>query len=101
MVDFMNETVRTTLKMGQALLEKVSNQSQSSTDSTTGKLVCNATFFVDGTVYVHPEDTKQHKLPNLFDIFNPKEELPVDHILRVQPREVLQENSKWKSILHL
>lgn len=75
-------------KIGQDVLEIFSNQSRSSMESIKGKTIRKVTFFVDGTVFVHPEEPKQNQIPNLFDILNPKHSNSDELILQVPPREV-------------
>ena len=61
-----------------------------SSDSDHGKkLVRNVTLYVDGTVYVHPEDEKLEHRTLFFDIWGPKKELSKELLLHVPSHEVL------------
>jgi hypothetical protein len=47
-------------KIVQDFLEKITNQSRSSTESNKDKEIRKITFYVDGNIYVHPKEEEEH-----------------------------------------
>jgi hypothetical protein len=68
----------------QDIWEKFTNRSRSSAESNKDKDTRKVTFYVDGTIYVHPKEEKEH----VVSFYSPGQKVKGGMYLCIDPREV-------------
>ena len=77
-------------KLAQDFWERVTNQSRSSTESGKDKDTRKITFYVDGTIYVHPKAEEEHVVA----FYAPDQKVKGAMYLCMDPREVYLTRSR-------